>query len=108
MVNGPIELPVARQQELQALLMTLADHVYFQPPPSLVMQYPCIVYSRSRARVLHANNKVYRRTKGYQVTVIAKEPDSTIPDKVADLPLCSFDRHYTADNLNHDVYILFF
>lgn len=108
MVQGPIEQPVARQQELQAYLETLAEHVYFQPPNNLTMQYPCIVYSRDRARTLHANNKVYRHVKGYQVTVIAKDPDSPLPDKVAGLPLCSFDRHYTADNLNHDVYILFF
>jgi hypothetical protein len=108
MVQGPIELPVARQQELQALLETLAEHVYFQPPSNFVMQYPCIVYGRDRARTLHANNNVYRHVKGYQVTVISQEPDDTLPDKVAGLPLCSFDRHYTADNLNHDVFILYF
>lgn len=72
------------------------------------MQYPCIVYSRDRARTFHAGNLPYRHVKAYQVTVIDEDPDSMIPDKVAGLPLCSLDRHFTADNLNHDVFTLYF
>jgi len=98
------------RSELQALLEALlgSDNVYFQPPTNTIMQYPCIVFKRDRESVQHADNRRYRHTKGYQVTIITKDVDSDIPEKVAELPLCSFDRFFTAENLNHDVYILFF
>jgi hypothetical protein len=72
------------------------------------MQYPCILYKRDTADTAYADNKPYRYTQRYQVMVIDGDPDSSIRPKVAALPLSSFDRHYTADNLNHDVYNLFF
>jgi hypothetical protein len=96
--------------ELQTLLETIigSGEVYFQPPPSFQMTYPCIVYGRSSANTSFADNKPYVYEKRYQITVYDRDPDSPIPDKVAKLPRCVFDRHYTADNLNHDVFTLFF
>ena len=82
-------------------------NVYFQPPSTVKMKYPCIVYARSRMSTKYANNKPYNNRTCYTVTIMAPDPDSDIPDKVGALPLCRFDRHYTADNLNHDVYILY-
>lgn len=95
---------------LQEILeMTLGSkNVYFQPPVNIQMKYPCIVYKRDYASTDHANNLPYRNTKRYAVTVIDQNPDSLIPDKIAKLPLCSFSRFYTADNLNHDVFNLYF
>jgi hypothetical protein len=72
------------------------------------MTYPCIVYKRDSAETMFAGDKPYRNTKRYQVIVIDPNPDSDIPDKIAQLPMCSFDRFYTADQLNHDVFKLFF
>ena len=101
---------MAQRSELQTLLVALlgSNNVYFQPPPNIKMQYPCIVYRRDAASTQYADNRLYKNTKRYQVTVIDDDPDSLIPDKVANLPLCSFDRFFTADNLNHDIYRLFF
>jgi len=72
------------------------------------MQFPCILYSRSGSRSLHADNQPYSRTKQYQVTVIDRNPDSDLPDKVEALPLTTFDRHFAADGLHHYVFNLFF
>jgi hypothetical protein len=96
--------------ELQTILEGLlgSRHVYFQQPSTTQMVYPCIVYGRSSANTSFADNQPYTYEKRYIVTVIDKNPDSLIPDKVARLPKCVFDRHYTADNLNHDVFTLFF
>ena len=94
--------------DLHVALTDITPNVYFQPPPSVQMQYPCIVYERSDRVVDHANNKPYKHTKRYEVTVIDRDPDSTIPEEVASLPMCSFVRFFTADNLNHDVYELYF
>lgn len=103
------------QPQLQHLLETLMGeapedklNVYFQPPDNLVMQYPCIVYKRDSARTLFAGNSPYRYTKRYQVMVISRDPDNGIPDKIAALSLCTFERFYTAENLNHDVFNIFF
>lgn len=72
------------------------------------MQYPCIVYKRDSAQELYANDKLYRHTKRYLVTVIDRNPDSPIPDRVAQLPMCSFSTHFTANNLHHDAFTLYF
>jgi hypothetical protein len=101
---------MAQRLELQDLLLELlgSSHVYFQPPPNVSMVYPCIVYNRDFELTRFADDKPYSRKKRYQVTVISRDPDSDIPDKIADLPLCTYERFYTSENLNHDVFKLFF
>lgn len=101
---------MAQRLELQTLLKSIlgSNNVYFQPPPTVKMEYPCIVYSRDTIDIKHANDKPYSLTRRYSVTYITKDPDSVVVEKLANLPLCSYDRFYTADNLNHDVFKLFF
>jgi len=99
-----------RRLLLQALLEELLGtrNVYFQPPAGKQMEYPAIVYERDAVLTQHADNAPYRQTKRYQVTIIDRDPDSLIVDKVAALPLCAFVRHFKADSLNHDIYSLYF
>lgn len=101
---------MATRLELQALLEELlgSDKVYFQEPPSLLMSYPCIVYKRERIDIKHANNFPYKKENRYALTVIDKNPDSLIPDKVSSLPKVSYSRFFTANNLNHTVFYLYF
>lgn len=101
---------MAPRLELQAVLLDLlgSSNVYFQPPPNVQMKYPCIVYKRDYRVTNFAGNKPYKHKKRYQITIIDQNPDSDIPERIAELPMCSFDRFFTADNLNHDVYNLFF
>jgi hypothetical protein len=101
---------VSKRQDLQNILVALlgSSNVYFQPPESIKLIYPCIIYRRDSARTIFADDSPYKNTKRYQITVIDGNPDSGIPDKVAKLPLCSYDRSFSADNLNHDVFNLFF
>lgn len=82
--------------------------VYFRPPASKEMRYDCIVYERSRIDPVFANNAPYSLRNRYQVTVIYRNPDSNLPHKIASLPMCAHARHFTADNLNHDVFDLYF
>lgn len=95
---------------LQALFENLlgSKNVYFQPPSSLLMRYPAIVYSRSDIENFHADNKVYGQAHAYMVTVIDYNPDSEIVQKVSMLPRCMYDRHYVSENLNHDVFTLYY
>lgn len=101
---------MAPRSDLQTLLIDIlgSGNVYFQPPPTVKMLYPCIVYRRDSAKVNFAGDRPYKYMTRYQVTVIDRDPDSDIPAKIAALPMCIFDRFYTADNLNHDVFKLFF
>lgn len=101
---------MAQRVELQALLETIlgSSEVHFQPPNNLQMVYPAIVYQRDDYAVKPADNLPYSRHARFQVTVIDRDPDSLIPDKIAALPLCSFDRFFIEDNLNHNVFNLFF
>lgn len=94
--------------DLQTLLEGITDNVYFQPPANIEMVYPCIVYKRDNIQKVFADNSPYRLTTRYMVTVIERNPDSGIPDEVIKLPLCTYNRAYVANNLNHDVFILYF
>ena len=82
-------------------------NVYFQPPASVQMKYPAIVYSRRSIDNRHANNGVYLQSFGYEATVIDYEPDNEYVLKMSQLPNCKWDRHYESDGLNHDVFTIF-
>lgn len=82
--------------------------VYFQPPESVKMSYPAIVYGLDEIKNTYADGGVYLSRRRYSVTVIDQDPDSLIVGKVAALPTCRFNRHYERDNLNHDVFTIFF
>lgn len=84
------------------------SHVYFQPPENVRLQYPAIVYFRSQHYKLHADNDFYHGEIGYDVTVIDLDPDSEIVAKFMKLPMCRWNRHFVADNLNHDVFTLYY
>lgn len=104
---------MGQRKDLHRVLVGLmapeeAGNVYFQPPPSVSIQYPAIIYSRDSATTEFADDIPYTYTKRYQVTVIDQDPDSEIPDKVAQLPRCLFSRHFKVNNLNHDVFSLYF
>lgn len=96
--------------ELHKLLCkTLGSRkVYFQPPESVKMEYPAIVYSRDDIENTFAENSVYKQDHQYQIVVIDKDPDSKVVDAISMLPMCRFVRHYEADNLNHDVFSIYY
>ena len=85
-----------------------SKNVYFQPPESLKLSYPAIVYFRKSIENIFANDYAYKQDNAYEVVVIYENPDSELPIAISKLPLCSHDRHYTSDNLNHDVFTLYF
>ena len=99
---------MAPRLELQSLLEEVTEHVYFQPPANIQMQFPCIIYSRDGSLSDHANNGLYRHTKRYQITVIDRNPDTELADKVEALRYSSFERFFATDHLNHYVFSLFF
>lgn len=98
------------RRDLDTLLRSIlgSTNTYFQPPESVKLDYPCIVYKLSDIDTTFANNKPYSHGTKYSLIVIDKSPDMVIVDKVKQLPLCTFDRYYVANNLNHYSFNLYF
>lgn len=98
-----------RRLELHETLCEIlgSRNVYFQPPESVRMKYPAIVYSLNSIRNSRANNGVYQSNPSFSMTLITDDPDSPLIQQLSMLPYCSFDRYYAADNLNHYAYTIY-
>ena len=94
------------QSKLEELLGS--RNVYYQPPENLKMNYPAIVYSKTRPDIKRANDQIYLQKNHYEIIVISKSPDNPVIDKLIGLQYCSYDRNYISDNLHHDVFTLYY
>jgi hypothetical protein len=101
---------MGRRLELQTLLEALlgSSNVYFQPPTNVELQFPAIVYKRDNARTSFADDYPYTVTQRFLVTLITADPDDPTWEKLSQLPLCLHERSFAANNLNHDVFNLYF
>lgn len=99
-----------RRLELHEILCDIlgSRYVYYQPPESIKMNYPAIVYGLDTIENRHADDGVYSAVRRYSVTLIDKDPDSELVDAINELPKCKHNRHYESDNLNHDVFTLYY
>ena len=99
-----------RRLKLQSILEELLEsrNVYYQSPESIKMSYPAIRYTKSDIRSRYADDAKYSNYTQYEITVIDSLPDNPVIQKILELPLSSFNRHYVSDNLNHDTIILYF
>lgn len=96
--------------DLQTVLEGLQEgvSVYFQPPTGVDLSYPAIVYSRNFRKTEYAENNPYVGTWRYTVIVIDRNPDSNLVQLVANMPMTSHVRYFANDNLNHDVFYVYF
>lgn len=100
---------MAPRSELRPLFNGLGiENIYFQPPTTLEIKYPCIVYKIDDLVTKAANNRPYSLKTRYQLTLIHANPDNDIKEKLAMLPLCEFDRSYSADKHMHYIFNLYF
>lgn len=101
---------MADRLKLQSLLEELLEsrNVYYMPPESIKMQYDAIRYAKQTIIKDYANDGAYSMKDLYELTVIAKLPDHPVIKKLLALPYCSYNRHYVADNLHHDVLTIYY
>ena len=102
---------MASRLELHAKLQELVGNtnVYFQPPASVKLSYPCIIYSIGNGDAKHADNMVYKFVNSYELLFIYKKPNLEIIETVLrELPMCRLNRAYCADNLNHYAFTLYY
>lgn len=95
------------QQKFEDILGT--RNVYFQPPETLSMKYPCIVYFKDTVATSFANNKLYKYKQGYTVTYIDEDPDSEIPfNIIKTFEYSRINSFYRSEGLNHTKLTIFY
>ena len=107
-------------EELTDLLGT--NKVYFQPSADAGtgemgesyiftgIEYPCFIMERTTAYQPRANDRNYFFRPGYQVTYINRdEPDPEMLERVMQrFGHCQYQRHFSRDNLHHDVFMIYY
>lgn len=86
-----------------------SNNVYFQPPEKIKLQYPCIVYKRTRPYNRYADNNSYLIINAYTLTYIDKNPDNDMTERL----LKAFNRieagsSYNSDSLYHYSFELYY
>ncbi len=102
---------MVRRLKLQTEMSNISTvkKVYFQPQPSLQMEYPCIRYSLGEPEQKYAGNMTYKYTQRYDGVIIDRNPESAIPKQlIAKFPMCKLGKPYIADNLNHFPFTLYY
>lgn len=96
--------------ELDNLLRTTlgSTNVYFDPPESFKLKYPCIVYSLSAHIERFSDDSLYNRMKRYTLLYITKDADDPMVETLEDLKYCHLSRPYMADGLFHYAYDIYF
>lgn len=100
---------MASRLNLQQTLQTImgSNKVYFQPPESIKMTYPCIHYSLARIDTVNADDIKYRNNVAYTLILIDKNPESRYFNSILNLKYCKFDRVYATDGLYHYVFTIY-
>lgn len=98
-------------RDLRSLLGS--DNVYYQPPESLKIKYPCFIYRLSGANQIPADNDLYLYVRQYTLTYVTKDPDSELIDEIPKyftkkLKGCRMSTFFTSDNLNHYNYTIYY
>lgn len=83
-------------------------NVYYDPPASVKMKYPAIVYTSKAPDVKHANDALYKYMGCYELTLIDEDPDNYSALKLLQLPYCSLDGFFKSENLNHTTFTLYY
>ena len=101
---------MSNRLDLQAILEVIlgSRNVYYQPPNSIKMVYPAIVYELDEIDQKFADNITYAKERGYLLTLIHKNPDNDLIDTILGLPKCKFVRHFTKDNLHHYIFKIYY
>ena len=101
-----------KRLELQQIFERIlgSRRVYFQPPPSLLMEYPCIKYNKSAVRLTMADDKIWNHRQAYSVTVMDYDPDSQIPFNILEEfgSLVRVEAFYSSSGINHTKLVLYY
>lgn len=100
-----------RRLELQSKLEKLnnVNKVYYQPPNSVMLQYPCIIYNDQVGKTIKASDGLYGYTDSYELMYISKKSNKQIVyDLLSTFKYIKFDRTYVYDGLYHYVFTIYY
>lgn len=93
------------QEELEDIVGK--GHVYFQPPSSIRMLYPAMVYNLSALEHRKANNSDYINYDEYECVYITPHHMPEVLEQLDAMQYSHFVRHFEEDNLHHYVYTIY-
>ena len=94
------------QSKLEELV---GSNVYFQPPATIHLAYPCAIYNLTVGSTKRADDIVYTYTQRFELLFIYRKPNMEIIEKVLQtFPMCSVSRIYISDNLYHYAFNLYY
>lgn len=101
---------MGRRADLHHILEAVlgSKNVYFDPPESFKLSYPCIVYSMNAHHERMADNEQYNLAKRYSLIYITQKADDPMVDKIELLQYCSLNQSYTSSNLHHYAYTIYY
>lgn len=102
MARSRVEL----HHKLEAILGS--ENVYFDPPEDFKLKYPCIVYYLEGLFDRPADNVTYHRMHRYNMTFITEDPEDPIAEDLADMRYCNLDRPFTASDMMHFSYTIYY
>lgn len=83
-----------------------SSNVYYNPPETIQMKFPAIVYSLDFIDQIHADNKKYIDWTTYKVIVVSNKPDHPAIRKILNMEMTRFSTSYTRNGYYHTVIIL--
>ena len=83
-----------------------SNNVYYNPPETQKMSFPCITYTLANISDIKADNLKYIDYKTYKITVVSKKPDHPVIKKILNLEMTRFSAQYTKNGYYHDVILL--
>lgn len=73
------------------------------------MEYDCCVYKVAHRPAKHADNIRYLNHTQYECTLIFRDPDSDLPQKLIDgFQYIEHNRSFAVDHLNHEVFLVYY
>lgn len=99
---------MADRTGLHSILTSICPHVYFNPPETLKMEYPCIVYKLASIENRHADNIKYKTDISYDLTYISKTSDMYTALAISMLRYCRSGKPYVVDNLHHYPFTVYY
>lgn len=86
-----------------------SGNVYFNPPESLKLNYPCIVYNYDSGDSIFADDSAYQFNRKYSAQYISKKADDIMSDRIAtEIPMCTMGRNFIQDNMYHYNYTIYY
>lgn len=94
---------------LKIIEVTGLKNVYIDPPATIKLEYPCGIITKNSGFTNFANNMPYSHDRSYDFQLIDYDPDSIYYKPIVmGLPKIRVMRHFIADGLHHDNFLIYF